>query len=151
MKINNEVKTRRDDAGNAIQLYIQLIFMISGRNYSRKIIPSVNSGDSGAFLFTRFLKLVSEYFLSMQKVSDYARVLHVSSDHLNRTIRYHSHKTAHEFINEMILKEAQAYLLHSQLSIAEVAYQLGFSDPSHFNKFFKRLSGNTPLQYRKSK
>lgn len=75
-------------------------------------------------------------------------MLHVSADYLNRIIKAHSDKTAHQLIDEMILIEAKAYLLYSQLTIAEIAYQLGFSDPSHFNKFFKKLAHCTPLQYR---
>lgn len=148
-KINDEVKARKANANQAIQLYIQLIFIISGRNYARTVLSSQGFSDSSDQLFRRFLRLVSEHFLSVQKVATYAEMLHVSADHLNRTIKAHSDKTAHELINEMLVIEAKAYLLHSKLTISEVAYQLNFSDPSHFNKFFKKLSGCTPLQYRK--
>lgn len=148
MKMNNEVKARKANVCQAIQLYIQLIFITANRHYTQKILSKQGIGDKGVFLFTRFLKLVSEHFLTAQKVSDYAGMLHVSADHLNRVIKSHSDKTAHELIDEMILQEAKAYLLHSQLSIAEIAYKLEFSDPSHFNKFFRKLTGCTPLQYR---
>ncbi|MBI3258818.1 MAG: helix-turn-helix domain-containing protein [Ignavibacteriae bacterium] len=147
-KINDEVKSRKANANHAIQLYIQLIFIISGRNYARTVLSNQTPMDSGDQLFRRFLRMVSEHYLSVQKVGAYAEMLHVSADHLNRTIKAYSDKTAHELIDEMIGIEAKAYLLHSKLSISEIAYRLNFSDPSHFNKFFKKLSGCTPLQYR---
>lgn len=91
---------------------------------------------------------MSEHFLTLRKVSDYADLLNVTADHLNRIIKSQSSKTAHELIDDMILIEAKAYLKHTALSVAEIAYKLGFSDPSHFNKFFKKLANCTPLQYR---
>jgi AraC family transcriptional regulator, transcriptional activator of pobA len=147
-QMNDEVKNRKANSSQAIRLYIQLIFIKASRSYTHKILSRQGSGDSSTLLFSRFVKLVSEHFLTAKKVSDYAAMLHVSADHLNRTIKTHSDKTAHELIDEMVVRETKAYLLHSKLSVAEIGYQLGFSDPSHFNKFFKKLSGFTPLQYR---
>ncbi|MBK9736442.1 MAG: AraC family transcriptional regulator [Saprospiraceae bacterium] len=84
----------------------------------------------------------------MRKVSSYADMLHVSPDHLNRAIKSCSDKTAHEHIDEMLLMEAKAYLLHTTMTIAEIAYQLEFSDPSHFNRFFKKYCSLTPVDFR---
>ena len=99
-------------------------------------------------LFNNFLKLVSQHFLSVRKVSDYAEMLHVSPDHLNRIIKSNADKTASELIDEMLVMEAKAYLLHSKMTISEIAYKLEFTDPSHFNKFFKKICKTTPLQFR---
>jgi AraC-like DNA-binding protein len=148
LNINNEVKARKPNISQAIKLYIQLIFITASRCYAHQIISKQNTGDKGVLLFTRFLKSVSEHFLTVKKVADYANMLHVSADHLTRTIKVHSDKTANELIDEMILREAKAYLLYSELSIAEISYQLGFADPSHFNKFFRKLGGSTPFQFR---
>ena len=148
LKINEEVKNRKPYTRHVLQLYIQLILITAGRRYANKIILGPGAANGGKDIFIRFLKLVSEHFLSVHKVGDYAAMLHVSADHLNRIIKANSDKTAHELIDEMILMEAKAHLMHSSLSVAEIAYTLNFSDPSHFNKFFKKLSGRTPMQYR---
>jgi AraC-like DNA-binding protein len=148
LKINEEVKNRKPDTSHVIQLYIQLILITAGRRYASKIISGQGAANSGKDIFIRFLKLVAEHFLTVHKVADYAKMLHVSADHLNRIIKANSDKTAHQLIDEMILMEAKANLMHSSLSVAEIAYALNFSDPSHFNKFFKKLVNYTPLQYR---
>lgn len=148
MSMNKEIKAHKAHTAQAIRLYIQLILIIANRSYSRIVIEAKGAEDKASALYTRFVKLVSEHFLSVKKVAKYADMLYVSSDHLNRTIKAHSGRTAHELIDEMLLREVKAYLLHSQLSIAEIAYTLDFSDPSHFNKFFRKLAGCTPLQFR---
>lgn len=148
LKINDEIKKRKTDTSEAIRLYIQMILLIANRNYPNHASAKTEGSESVQNLFTQFVKLVSEHFLKLHKVSDYAEMLHVSPDYLNRIIKAQSGKKAHELIEEMILIEAKVHLLHSQLSVAEIAYRLDFSDPSHFNKFFRKLAGCTPLEYR---
>lgn len=147
LKINQEIKNRKADFSKAIQLYIQLILIEANRNYGNMILDR-QAYDSSDLILDKFVKLISQHFLKLHKVSDYAKLLHVSPDYLNRIARSKSGKTAHELINDMIIMEAKAYLLHSKLSIAEIAYKLDFTDPSYFNKFFRKIAGCTPLEYR---
>lgn len=147
-KINNEVKQRKTDGSEMIRLYIQQIILLANRNYETVLLSSQNTPNSHKVLYHEFLKSVSQYFLTVRKVSDYADMLHVSADHLNRAIKSCSDRTAHEHIDEMLLMEAKAYLLHTSLTIAEIAYKLEFSDPSHFNRFFKKHCELTPADFR---
>lgn len=148
LKMNEETKNRKKNIQLAIQMYIQLIMLHANRSYTIQIPAKQETVANGNHLFNRFVKLVSQYFLKYRKVSDYAELLNISADHLNRTIKCKSHKTAHELIDDMILIEAKACLIHTQLTISEIAYKLDFSDPSHFSKFFKKLTDCTPQQYR---
>jgi AraC-like DNA-binding protein len=147
-KINNEVKQYKTDGSEMIRLYIQQIILLASRNYGTVLLSSQNTPNPHQALYNAFLKLVSEHFLTQRKVSDYAEMLHVSADHLNRAIKSCSDKTAHEHIDDMLLMEAKAYLLHTSLNIAEIAYKLEFSDPSHFNRFFKKYCALTPTDFR---
>lgn len=147
-KIDAEVKCRRKDTKQMIQLYIQQIVIIANRAYQRLFPLRENPTNGSHSLFKRFVKLVGYHFMTLRKVSDYARLLNVSTDHLNRIIKTQSEKTASELIDEMLFTEAKAYLLHTELSNAEIAYQLAFADPSHFNKFFKKLANCTPVEFR---
>ncbi|MCB0611124.1 MAG: helix-turn-helix transcriptional regulator [Lewinella sp.] len=147
-RINEEIRRRKKDSGKIIQLHIQLILAYADRSYERQALHKEASGESSHGLLRRFIKLVEKHFLTQRKVSDYARMLNVNPDYLNRIIKAHSKKTAGELIDEMILTEAKAYLLQTELSNAEIAYLLEFADPSHFNRFFKKQTNCTPLQYR---
>ncbi|GAB4330950.1 MAG: helix-turn-helix transcriptional regulator [Flammeovirgaceae bacterium] len=147
-KINSEIKERKSDNSEMIRLYIQQIILLANRNYGTVLLSYQNNPNAHQALYNDFLKLVSQYFLTVRKVSTYADMLHVSPDHLNRVIKSCSDKTAHEHIEEMLLMEAKAYLLHTSLTIAEITYKLEFSDPSHFNRFFKKYCGLTPADFR---
>lgn len=147
-KINREVKERKPGCSEMIKLYIQQIILLANRNYGTILLSHQNSPSPQQALYNSFLKSVNQHYLTVRKVSAYAGMLHVSPDHLNRAIKACSDKTAHEHIDEMLLMEAKAYLLHTSLTIAEIAYKLEFSDPSHFNRFFKKYGGLTPADFR---
>ena len=147
-KINDEIKARKANCSEAIRLYIQLILIYANRDYGTMLLSKQGATNSGQMLFSNFLKLVSQHFIAVRKVSDYAEMLHVSPDHLKRIIKTHADKTANELIDEMLILEAKAYLLHSKMRVSEIAYKLEFADPSHFNKFFRKKCKFTPLQFR---
>jgi len=147
-KMNDEIKSRKANCSEAIRLYIQLILVHANRDYGTMLLSKQGTNNSGQILFSNFVKLVSQHFLTIRKVAHYANMLHVSPDHLNRIIKSNADKTANELIDEMIVMEAKAYLLHTKMSVAEIAYKLEFTDPSHFNKFFKKTNNCTPLEFR---
>jgi AraC family transcriptional regulator, transcriptional activator of pobA len=60
-----------------------------------------------------------------------------------------SGKNALSFINERIITEVKTIIQFTNLDMAEIAYQMNFSDPANFGKFFKKHAGVTPLEYRK--
>lgn len=148
LKMNEEVQLRNPGCADVIRLYIQLIFFQANRQYKDKVFSRYGTYNTQQ-LAHRFLKLVAQHFLSVRKVSDYAGMLSISSDHLNRAVKTCSGKTAHEWIEEMILIETKADLLHSNLSVSEIGYKFDFADPSHFSHFFKKHCGITPLQFRR--
>lgn len=148
-KINDEVQENKKNLKQAIQLYLQLIFLQAYRGYEKLELDDASPSNSSHSLLKRFKKLVGQYCIQKRKVGDYAEMLHITANHLNRVVKDETGKVAHELIDEMINLEAKALLLHTDLSVAEAAYQLNFTDPSHFNKFFKKLNGMTPLSFRK--
>ena len=147
-KMDNEIKRNQANSAEMIRLYIQQTLILANRNYGKLLIENPGQSNTLKNLFDSYLKLVSQHFLTIRKVSDYASMLHVSADHLNRAIKACSDKTAHEFINEMLVLEAKSFLLHSLMSVSEIAYTLDFSDPAHFNRFFKKHTDCTPNDFR---
>jgi AraC family transcriptional activator of pobA len=100
-------------------------------------------------LLQKFVQLVNNYYIEKRTVEEYAELLHVTPNHLSQSIKSVSGKNALSFINDRIMAEAKSIVQHTDFDIAEIAYQLNFSDPANFGKFFKKHSGTTPLEYRK--
>lgn len=105
---------------------------------------------AGAVLAAQFQYLVNEHFLTQTTVEEYAHLLNVTPNHLSQTIRDFTGRTAKSLISERRLHEARYLLAYTPNDVAEIAYHLGFVEPTHFSKFFKKETGNTPLAYRKS-
>jgi AraC-like DNA-binding protein len=102
-------------------------------------------------LFQKFIQHVNNYYIDKRTVEEYAELLFVTPNHLSQSVKEASEKNALSFINERIMSEAKSLIQFTGLDIAEIAYQLNFSDPANFGKFFKKHSGQTPLEFRKSK
>ncbi len=102
----------------------------------------------GHTLLARYRSLINIHYGQIHDVATYAAMLHLSADHFSEVIKEQSGKTAITHIHERILVEAKRLLLHTDVSVKEAADQLGFEDAAYFNRWFRRLAGTTPLQYR---
>lgn len=96
----------------------------------------------------KFKRLVYENFLKQRKVSFYASKLNISINHLYSVVKEHVNKSPSSFIHLQLVNEAKKQLSGSDLSIAEIAYNLNFSDPYSFSKFFKKHAGCSPSHYK---
>jgi AraC-like DNA-binding protein len=77
--------------------------------------------------------------------------LGISPNHLNKSVKAVTGRTAIIILNEMNLQEAKMQLKYTNLSIGEIAFRLGFKDLSYFSRFFKKATGLSPLEYRKGR
>ena len=68
---------------------------------------------------------------------------------LNKVLKTSIGKTTQTIIQERIVEEANVFLRHTSLSVKEIAWCLHFLETSHFQNFYKRQTGVTPIQYRK--
>jgi AraC family transcriptional regulator, transcriptional activator of pobA len=102
-------------------------------------------------LLNKFIQLVNNYYIDKRSVEEYASLLFVTPNHLSQTVKELTNKNASTFINDRILTEAKSLIHYTHADIAEIAYQLNFSDPANFGKFFKKHEGVTPVEFRKMK
>lgn len=99
-------------------------------------------------LFLKFLEAVRSNFEHNYSVSDFAALLHTTELKLNELAKLHAGKTAQNVIYGQIISEAKRLFTYTELSVKEVAYQLGFQDPFYFSNFFKKQTRVAPKQYR---
>jgi len=88
--------------------------------------------------------------IQLKLVSEYAEQLGVSQNHLNDTVRDVTGESAGGLIQKQLMHQATMCLKHSSKNVSEIAYLLGFDDPSYFARFYKRHTGKSPSQVRTS-
>jgi AraC family transcriptional activator of pobA len=113
----------------------------------------LNASERIATLFIELLERQYPLDEAQQKVtlrsaSDFAQQLNVHVNHLNRALKEITDKTTTQIIAERNLQEAKILLKQSTWAVSEIAYALGFVEVAHFNAFFKKQTGMTPLQFR---
>lgn len=110
--------------------------------------PPTSETTADKALLRRFQSIIEDNFNELHEVSDYASRLHISAGHLSEVVKVQSGKPAIKHIHERLILEARRLLFHTNNSLKEIAFELGFSDASYFNRFFKRETGATPAGYR---
>ncbi|MDO5614693.1 MAG: helix-turn-helix domain-containing protein [Cruoricaptor ignavus] len=130
-------------------------------HFAMKLQPSVASEKQPQTALQRvstlFAELLERQFpiermsqnVKFRSASDFAKQLNIHVNYLNRAVKETTGKTTTEIIGERLLQEAKIMLLQSELSVSEIAYMLGFSEASRFNDFFKKMTNETPTQFRK--
>lgn len=109
-----------------------------------------NQPKHGHLLLKNFQTLINQHFNNLKLPKEYADLLYVTPNYLNALCKDLVRKSAGELIRERILLEAKRLLVNAELSIAEIAYQLNFTDNSYFTKFFKKQTGTTPEEFKKN-
>ncbi len=95
-----------------------------------------------------FKSLVNIHFKELKRTSDYAAKLNITPNYLNSIVKDKADMSAEQFIRERVVLEAERLLLNTPLSVTEIAYELGFSDKSHFGKYFRKTTGESPARFR---
>ncbi|MEO7212957.1 helix-turn-helix domain-containing protein [Mucilaginibacter sp.] len=99
-------------------------------------------------LLKNFQELIAKHYTRQHDVAAYANLLNLTPGYVNDVVKQQSGKTAIGHIHQRLVVEAKRRLLHTELSVKQIADELGFEDAAYFNRFFKRLTDATPMTYR---
>lgn len=151
--IKEELNNTIDDfSQDVIISHIEVLLNYSNRFYKRQFITrkAVNND-----LLSKIEELLSLYFNEEKGLGnglptvDYlATELSLSPRYLSDMLRSLTGQNAQQLIHEKLIEKAKDYLTTTQLSVAEIAYQLGFEYPQSFNKLFKNKTNQTPVQFK---
>lgn len=125
---------------------LDLILTTSASLY--KTDETILNKGKGHIVVKKFFQLVEEFYIENLSVAQYADKMALTPNHLTQTVTQLTGKTSSHIIKSKQLLEIKRLLVHTNLSVTEIAANLNFTDQSYFAKFFKRETGVSPLQYR---
>ena len=128
----------------AIRAQLITILIKLARLYSASNIDS----EKGQNSILQFESLIDQHFKETRSVKEYAEMLFMTPQNLNRIVKRFTGKSASELIQQKLLLEIKRHLLYTDKTSDEIAYQLGFLDDSYFIKYFKKAEGMTPKSFR---
>lgn len=152
-KIEYELEQNMDKhTGNLVISNIELFLNYCIRFYDRQFITRTKVNQS---ILTRFDTLLNDYLhsyktkeLGLPTVAYFAELLHLSANYLGDILKKETGKSAQEHIQLKLISVAKERIFDTEKSISEVAYDLGYKSPQHFNRMFKKATGQTPNEYR---
>ncbi len=148
-RIENEYFHQNDDHSlgvirSELHILITKLFRIKSEH---DILPDNKKYVSD---FVHFQLLVEQNVNKTRRVIDYAKLMGVSTKTLNTISKRITDKSAKNFIAEISIKQIKRLLINTTLSVKEIAYASGFEESTNFYKYFKRVVGLTPEQFRAS-
>jgi AraC family transcriptional regulator, transcriptional activator of pobA len=134
----------RETEINLIAMYILAFF-----EEIKKELPASIKKTKNAYsqITDQYKNALALHIYQKQSITDYAQILSISPNYLNKCVKNSINKTAQDLLNEMLILEAKTLLKFSNLQIAEVAIKLCDQTPSNFSRFFKNQTGISPKEF----
>lgn len=145
-RISVEYQSPSEWQQRMLTAYLTVLLTYLSRLYTEQFKDSDISVDK--LLLKKFQAKINDCFRELREVGDYASLLNISAGHLSEVVKTQSGKPAIKHIHERLVMESRRLLFHTNNSLKEIAFDLGFADASYFNRFFKRETGITPAEYR---
>jgi AraC family transcriptional regulator, transcriptional activator of pobA len=144
-RLETEYLKEKEANLDIITVYLLALFTEIIRFYN----PSVSiKKDTSLMITQNFKDALSRNIYEKQTITEYADLLTVSPNHLNKCVKKTTGQSAQDLLNEMILLEAKVLLKQTDLNINEIAYKLSQQNHSDFSRFFKTKTGMTPKEYK---
>ena len=139
--------SQTENANNEIiHAILQLLLLTCNQLYTKDI--SIHKQSKSQILVKKFLIALEENYHYNYGIEFYAQLLAITPNHLTQIVKQSMGKSTISIIQEKRIIEIKRLLLHTSMSISEIAEHLHFSDVSYFTKYFKKNVGVAPLQYR---
>ncbi len=118
-----------------------------GRQFIRRR-AAAQAPERGREYFARFSALVERDYRLHRSIEQLAHEVGISVAHLNVICRELAEQSALQVVHQRLLLEAKRNLIYTAMTVNQLADRLGFSDPAYFSRFFRRLVGMTPKEFR---
>lgn len=135
----------------AVARYVLLGLLEKVRGIQQRNLQAAANLSKPDRLVQQFHRLVNVYYIEKRQVAAYAILLGVTANYLNELVKKTTGISAKKHLQNRLCLEAKNLLRASSSDIAEIAYFLGFSEPTNFGKFFKQQEGCSPKYYRENR
>jgi AraC-like DNA-binding protein len=149
--IQRELAAPENDE-NTFQILHNLVFTLllcAERAYRKKALVEIKQGPDLEIALL-FRDLVDKHFSHARSVAFYADNLSLTEKRLQKSTAAVFGKSPKAFLDERTVLEAKRLLLHSRANTKEIAYDLGFDEPTNFTKYFRKHTGKTPIEFRQT-
>ncbi len=154
LKMHEEIKSDYVYKYDLLRNYVMELIHFGQK--LKPILPIDNNKTAASRTTSLFIELLERQFpieninqlLQLRTPADFAGILGLHVNHLNRVLKEATGKTTGEIIGNRIFQEAKILLSQTQWNISEIAFTLGFEEVAHFSNFFKKYSQQSPQHYR---
>lgn len=145
----DEFSTPDKIQGDMLQMLLKRLIIMSTRLAKEQLIVKELNNDQ-IEVIRKFNFLVDIHYRTKRKVSDYAELLFKSPKTLSNLFSIYNQKSPQQIILDRLALEAKRLMHFTDKQNQEIAYELGFNDPAHFSRFFKKMTEYTPSEYRQN-
>lgn len=142
-----EFSTPDNIQGDMLQMLLKRLIIICTRLAKEQHIVKRLDNEQ-VDVIRKFNVLVDTHYKTKRKVSDYADMLYKSPKTLSNLFAIYNQKSPQQIILDRLALEAKRLINFTDKQNQEIAYELGFNDPAHFSRFFKKMIGQSPTKYR---
>ena len=139
----------KDNVDKLELVRISLLYLFHLLAGQREHVVTVETNAYNHTLLRNFMSLIEQNYKTLRLPKDYAALLYITPNHLNALCKELLGQASGELIRNRIMLEAKRLLVIKDYSVSEIAYTLNFNDNSYFTKFFKKIEGITPEEFRK--
>jgi len=140
--LHNELSREKPNRNIGVGLLQALLYKVLELSQSSKPL------SRNQMIAVEYKQLVSKFYKDEKKVNFYAQKLSISENYLNRCTRSIFQKSSKKIIIETAILNSQILMWNTSKDISEICFELNFDDPSYFSRVFKKVTGQTPTEYR---
>ena len=146
--LKNELKNNLSSLPNIIGSLLSIYLLKLNEEHIR--LSHVSVDNKHLDHFNHFRLALEQNFSKTRDAKVYASNLSISYKHLNEVCKHVVNVTAKSFIDNYIVLESKRMLVSTSLSVKEIAFEVGFDEPTNFLKYFKKHTSLTPVEFRKT-